>query len=98
MFQVLVLGGIALVGAPPSCGGEMSTIGDAGTTRDAFPTEGPAAVDASVRDAVNEFPSELPVFVDASARDAVNEFPSELPVFVDAGADDGAPDGFPSEK
>jgi hypothetical protein len=73
MFHVLVLGGIALVGsAPAACGGDVSSPGDAGSSKDA----------------TEEFPSELPVFVDAGVRDAVNEFPSELPVFVDSGIDD----------
>jgi hypothetical protein len=77
MFHVLVLGGIALVAAPPACGGDTSNPSDAGTRSDGFPTEGPN-VEAGVRDAVQEFPSELPAFVDAPA-DVVEEFPREGP-------------------
>jgi hypothetical protein len=78
MFQVLVVGGMALVGtaAPAACGGATST-DDAGVPQDA----------------AGEFPSELPAYVDARADtkadgsivDAPEEFPSELPAMIDAG-------------
>ena len=96
MFHVLVLGGIALVGAAEACGGDTVTIDDGGVVKDAtgeFPSELPAMGEAGVRDATSEFPSELPVFVDAG-RDSPpsdgqvtdvrgDEFPSELPILVD---------------
>ncbi len=100
MFQVLVMGGIALV-APVACGSrtglEPGAANEGGV--DAFPSElGIVMVDA--------FPMELPgmILVDAgmdAGADAT--FPSELAVAIEAGAprDAGSPprvdSGFPIE-
>lgn len=72
MFQVLVLGGIGLVGA---CGGTTSSSADAGPPVDAHDASSP---DGGSSD--GHFPSELPVFVDAatdSPADVEAGFPIE---------------------
>ena len=91
MFKVIVLGGVALVGAQ-ACGSESST-----TTSD-------AGVNDSAADT---FPGELPAFIDSgtdtsadTASDAGPEtFPGELPTQIDTGTDtsDAPDDGFPPE-
>jgi hypothetical protein len=98
MYQVIVVGGIALVAN--ACGGDVSTSTDGGgsdaANMDEFPSELPSPTDGGVlfdggsSDAnVDSFPSELPVSsdapYDAGARDApIDGFPSELPVRPDA--------------
>ena len=91
MFRVIVLGGVALVGAQ-ACGGQESS-GPADASTDATSEEGTDTY----------FPGELPVFVDSGTIDTAPEtFPGELPVFVDTGTDAGdadgdTEDGFPHE-
>jgi len=90
MFQVIVLGGMGLVGA--ACGGTVIDTGNA-AGGGGFPAEGPPVQqDASDSDAAD------------AAADAIEEFPQEGPIFVDAGEDaadaDDAGDadaGFPQE-
>ena len=86
MFRVLVVGGLALVGAQ-ACGGSEST-----SNGDATPSEGGA--DTSID---TNFPSELPSFIDTGTAEtdagvdtATNPetFPGELPSFVDTGTAD----------
>ena len=62
MFRVIVVGGIALVGA---CGGSTVASNDAG-----FPSElGAPGKDASADSADTSFPSELPAQIDAGIQD-----------------------------
>lgn len=64
MFRVIVLGGVALVGA---CGGSIAT----GTKDSGFPSElGPPGIDAGADAPDTSFPSELPVVVDSGIADA----------------------------
>jgi hypothetical protein len=87
MFRVIVLGGIAIVGAQ-ACGGSESTSGG-----DATPSDG--AADTSID---TNFPSELPSFIDTGTADSdasvdtnttPETFPGELPSFIDTGTDTG---------
>ena len=105
MFHVLVMGGIALLGAE-GCGSrtDLDTASGTDAAVDATRGVGDAGVDST-------FPSELPSFIDAfpselgappadAGRDT--SFPSELPTFLpDAGTPKDAtsrPDtGFPLE-
>ena len=102
MFNVLVLGGIALVGAG-ACGGTVSAHADAGSQDSGFPSELPVQVDAAAFD--SGFPSELGGMIGDAGIDT--GFPSELPVVVppdaaagDAAVGDAAGDdsGFPAEQ
>jgi hypothetical protein len=88
MFQVIVVGGIAL--ATNACGGDVSTSADGGGSdtgnTDGFPSELPTTIDSGY----DGFPSELPGMIDAGpGQDAAPD--------QDAGPSDAAPDGFPSE-
>ncbi len=93
MFQVIVLGGIALATVQvAACGGSVDSPTDAGS--DAFPQEGPAPLTDSGTDA---FPQEGPiVLVDSGSIDAGSDaFPQEGPAPLDSGSSlDG---GFPQE-
>ena len=62
MFRVIVLGGVALVGA---CGGTIATGNDSGFPSELKPPGSDAAADAPD----TSFPSELPVMVDAGPPD-----------------------------
>jgi len=97
MFNVLVLGGIALVGAS-ACGGTVSAHADAGSQDSGFPSELPVQVDAAGID--SGFPSELGMMIGPDAG-LDTGFPSELPVVPDTGiTGDAAGDGpgFPAEQ
>jgi hypothetical protein len=94
MFHVLVLGGIGLVA--PACGGAISPAlprNDAAT--DAFPSEGPAHIDAGssldAHSSFDAFPSETAERLDA--------FPAETDSIPDAFPTEGLvpPDAFPTE-
>jgi len=103
MFNVLVLGGIALVGAS-ACGGTVSAHADAGSQDSGFPSELPVQGDAAAID--SGFPSEAGGMTDSDAG-LDTGFPTELPVMVgpdaaasDAAVGDAAGDGsgFPAEQ
>jgi hypothetical protein len=99
MFQVIVVGGIALTAggslglSTASCGGKTTfpAEGPPPQAADAFPDEGPAAYDA--------FPSELPTPYDAFPQETAYEpdggLTPDSPPPLDAGADTS--DAFPSE-
>jgi len=81
MFNVLVLGGIALV-AGSACGSGAAVHVDAGSEDGGLPSEPRERADASVVDTGSGFPSEPPApGTDAAARDAAVDgfsFPMEV--------------------
>ena len=104
MFQVIVLGGIALASVPlgssvVGCGGAVtSSSADAAFPTegpapepDAFPTEGPPPYSPDA------FPQETATFIDSGidsgiGRDATPDaFPQEGPAMIDAGTQDAFP-------
>ena len=103
MYQVIVLGGIALAAVPSSwavvgCGGAVAgplakEMGDSG-----FPQEGPAVLDSGADTFVafdSGFPQETAQLIDAGVADTgVDVFPQEGPAMIDSGFFDS---GFPQE-
>jgi hypothetical protein len=94
MFRVIVLGGVALVGAQ-ACGGSVAS-----DTEMDDATGGTDTLDSG--NVTETFPCEYGCLHRDSA--VAETFPSELPSFVDSGIDtaidtskDSAPDSFPCE-
>jgi hypothetical protein len=107
MFQVIVLGGIVLVG-PAACGGSVETpSNDAGERVDAFPQETAQVVDARapVGDAHAEpdgFPQETGARTDGggiadAAADRTCIFPQETDSTWPDACVPETPDAFPQE-